>query len=339
VTTAPEAAKPAVVATAPEAVKPAVQKEIPAALPAAVMAKPPADIPDPAKETERWVSRYKAAVDSTDEPAFMEMQEALEKYLKDNPDVNIPAMMFRHQGIAAAQKMEAAASELLVKTASRGAMGTKAIVLDARIDGFDVDKMIPAISKLAGKGGLHFCVITKDETLLERLPKEIHDNVLIVSPDVAGATPEEILAGVKALAGEIGFEELSRIKASDMVITANAAMAVQYLSGVKGPLAQTFNFMLIGETTLSGDELGERMTRLVPTIAAMSVLDRQFDVNNAAKFIALVGNEGEAGAIKDDLTAKGLEKIVEGILFISKLDVGARVKEFMASLRAMETSL
>ena len=250
---------------------------------------------------------------------------------RDRPEINGTLSDF--ENTAMARTLEEESVIMIRELRSAGLMRTQqAIVIDARMDpaesGYDVSYMRESILNLASKDKeLNICIIAPDNRFDDVIaPKDRPDNIIIipsVGDDIAGS-----------ISGYIGRD----VTLSDVAIATGEGFLKMVSDHIEGSMAMdpsgtgTAGFVVAGRPVDGEDgHLKARVSRLIPAMLAMNLIDRIHDPENRPN-VKVIGGTG--GLFEKLLAFKNI--VLERI---ERLDLTEWLVEYMNSLQQVATAV
>ena len=187
-----------------------------------------------------------------------------------------------------------------------------------------IKQMMPAILSYAETAakvapGFEICVVTRPGVDLGiDKKKNVRHIKAREGEDIALKTKEQL----KQLKSDVQFEDMSIVTDE-----ANAEYVVAHMGAERGKSA---SFVVAGKAMFTPDEFGDRVNRLLPSMAMINLMKRS--AGDKPNVILLECSQN----VEEELKATGVSYLLEKI---SKLDIGAKITEFMESLAAVAVSV
>ncbi|MGB3114409.1 MAG: tetratricopeptide repeat protein, partial [Candidatus Omnitrophota bacterium] len=242
-------------------------------------------------------------------------------------------ILVEHEGVAKAQNVEAAVmgifrefrrGELLPKT-------PQAIVIDARNteeSGFDLKAMRPALEAFAADKLIKVCVITRDAVP----PAEIRELAAkgIVTHIVAG---EDV--AMQGIVQEVQNRH-KEVATADIAVTAGEYLTKDMTDYIGENLMESTSFVVVGRGVVPVDAAGRRINRLIPSMAAMNILNRARDINKRPSVMTVGCSEENETAISN--VREVLGRIFE-LIKIKAIDISREITSRIEALSEVARAL
>ncbi|MCK4852254.1 MAG: hypothetical protein KAS86_03980, partial [Candidatus Omnitrophica bacterium] len=264
------------------------------------------------------------------------LNDYLVRYLKDNPGGNLADIFLRHRHIAAEQEIRRMENAIIDLIPGRSVI-PRAVVIDSRLPGVDLDAMAPAIERYADKK-FYVCVITATGGSVPDAVKNIRNVIHITFDPEARETMEETVMIVrKRVADREGTKDINDIPVAGISMVTLDSMAgdmIGYLQRQDRKKAAVPNFAILGQKILTRDAEGRRMNRLMPTIATLNILWRFKDMNNVPHLIAVECPKNTIEEIE-----AGLKHVLYSLERLTKLKIFEKLREFIETLRSIRAAV
>ncbi|MFC1644339.1 hypothetical protein ACFL5C_03395, partial [Candidatus Omnitrophota bacterium] len=278
---------------------------------------------------------------------LLALQARLSKVMRAMSPREKGKLAARHEGVAMALAQADEVMDIWKTFRDKGVIKTQAprvIGIDARADsGFRLEPMVPVLLDLAGKDpNLHICVITdRKGRLLEAIPPDKIPKNIVEMPETEMPDLEED----EGLAGQVKDYLDPKIPLSAVSIVTgemmkNELMKDKIVSHVGNMREKSANFVIVSKGMVvpldpADNEFTNRMNSLLPVVAATSLLKRALDEKERPSVAVMSENASTiAAAMKE-----ALPRLLEFVIEITRLDVGARIREEITAIIKIKEAL
>lgn len=235
--------------------------------------------------------------------------------------------IYRYESIAIAQALENEATDLL-RSEVFADPGVRALVVDAREHtGVDLYSIMPGLINYArGDPDLKAAIITDTGS---QIKEDLPFNLEEISSEELG---EDIAIGAQKHYAQRGIE----IKGESIVLmTGSGNISREWMvDHLRAHGEESVNFVLTDKQFLREKNIGERINRLIPTLAIYSIVRRYGDESGAPSVLAVGLSETAATEIRGRL-----KDILHHLDVIRRIDIGAEIRDFINAVRQVAISL
>jgi len=289
-------------------------------------------------DVEAWLDEYNRSVgDSVDAyigaaegertvDTFLGFYKRLIDHLKDRPGTSFASVILDHRKMAA-QREDKNIEQIGNDVMARMPSGPHAIVIDSRLPGINIGTMIPQIRVFADKTKKMYVCIIQDPS--RPVPPEVAEigNVLILAPsEILDPEGREDIVG--AIKKQKDLDMIAAFSVSVVTIETESKDVIDYSQRVGEK--ETPSYVVLGETVLTEDDAGERINRLLPSMAASSLLKRYIDEKRTPRLIAVQCSDSTIDILMDVFSA--LERI-------TKLKISEMISDFIRKIKDLDISL
>ncbi|MBU1894200.1 MAG: hypothetical protein KJ983_00100, partial [Candidatus Omnitrophica bacterium] len=301
-------------------------------------------------DTESWLEGYNEAIGSSIDAqtayktlqkkkgidTFLAYHSGLINYLKENPTVSFTDIAISHRKIAREQE-DIKINQTINSILALMPRVPQAIVIDSRLPGIDITAMLPEIEKFA-RNDFYVAILNNPSAPLSpnvtRKLAEL-ENVITINPnDIITPDAEEDIVGAinTAIKTKKNVEKFPELSAGTIsIVTPESSFGTNRLieslknNGENG----TPSYVIVGKHALTNDTKDKRLNRIIPMIAATSLLKRYTDAKKSPHIIALECSE---------TTISKLKQVFIALESISRLRISELIKDFISGLRQTEIS-
>jgi hypothetical protein len=279
-----------------------------------------------AEAFEEFMRARKAGEDlETPARAVLGFFAKMRNFVRGKDISEVRNILVEHEGVARAQSAE----DMLIQAfagfreAEVIPEAPQAVVIDARPEtGFDPDilkVMYPAIKTITTRDKLiKVCLVSPDP----EPPEEIAAYVTHIQAD--GTVPvEDIISQVQE---EFGIEP------TDISIATGEQITESITEYLKVAGANGASFAVLGKAVLTDDAAGRRISRLVPAMTAMNLLNRALDELNRPAVLAVGCDDKNLSLIET------IQRILN-LVKITAINISREVTSRIESLRAISIAL